>query len=946
MKKLFHKTIFALASLLILYFTDAQAQNYYRSVASGNWATLATWQASPDNITWGVALTVPNYTDYTITVQSPNVVTITGTATFTVDQVVINSGATVINSMTTATGILSFNDGTGDDLIVNGTFQESQAASITWTATATWLMGPNGTLIRACSNSVSSNFWQQHYSGGLATSISTIPSTSNWILRKTSTQTPAISTTVGGVGAWYPNLIIENSVAGLWTTAGSSIFTGTTAFPTIKGNFDIGGTGIGTVDFLNDQKNAAPTRVIGNLIIRTGNILRNFGTGLEVQGNVTISGTLSYDTGDLRTFDFAGGSAQTVSGAGAMNIFQMRMRKSGGDVTLARAIKVDNTITFTSVAPGGRLFSTSTNLITIEDNATATGASNTSHVDGPVRKLGDEAFTYPVGKNGYYRLCAMGIATGGGGGAFWTENFNSGCTSLCQASSYSGPNGAWTITNLGPSTACGYPVASNTWYVSCAESGTGAGSCGTSCGSTASLHLGNVSTSPAAPFFCPSGDCGAAYDAGGLCGLPPYLSVITDKRAESPTINCTGQTGISVSFNYMEFGQGTQDNATLWYFDGSVWSQIDDMPKITCCGGACNGVRQGQFTARVVALPASSNNNPNVKIAFRWVNDDDGAGTDPSFAVDDVSLGTFVGVDSYTAEYFRANPQVVYNNIMNPPLDHISQCEYWTLNRNVGLQNRTVTLSWDTPNSCGVTNLSDLRVAYFNSASWDDKGNGGTTGSIAAGTIVTSSTVNSFGPFTLSSMTTENPLPVSLLDFSARAQGNNVMLDWTTTTEINNDRFEILSSESSSGPTVFEEIGQVKGIGNSTSVHKYSYLDERPSKKGTYYYRLHQVDFDGKSTHSNIVAVNFKEGNELTLVGVIPNPYTDRTSVQMFVSEKGMLQQRILDIFGREISSATYPLDKGMFSFDPEESVRLIPGIYFVELLFNDEKVVTRLVKE
>ena len=109
---------------------------------------------------------------------------------------------------------------------------------------------------------------------------------------------------------------------------------------------------------------------------------------------------------------------------------------------------------------------------------------------------------------------------------------------------------------------------------------------------------------------------------------------------------------------------------------------------------------------------------------------------------------------------------------------------------------------------------------------------------------------------------------------------------------------------------------------------------------------MRQVDFDGKSSNSNIVAVTFREGKGLTLVGIIPNPYTEKTSVQIFVPEKGLLQQRILDIFGREISSGRYELDQGMFAFDPEEDTRLIPGIYFVELLFNDERIVTRLVKE
>ncbi len=132
---------------------------------------------------------------------------------------------------------------------------------------------------------------------------------------------------------------------------------------------------------------------------------------------------------------------------------------------------------------------------------------------------------------------------------------------------------------------------------------------------------------------------GAIYDAGGFC---PLLSCPqTDKRSESPTINCSGKTNITLTFNYIENGDGTNDDAALWYFDGIVWSVLDNMPKtLTGCAG------QGLWTSRTITMPASANNNPNVKIAFSWINNDDGIGTDPSFAVDDMAMSVPVGPTS------------------------------------------------------------------------------------------------------------------------------------------------------------------------------------------------------------------------------------------------------------------------------------------------------------
>ena len=236
---------------------------------------------------------------------------------------------------------------------------------------------------------------------------------------------------------------------------------------------------------------------------------------------------------------------------------------------------------------------------------------------------------------------------------FWTENFGVGCSQGALASVYTGTNGAWAVTNTGTN-----DPAANQWYVSATESGMGAGNCGDGClgaGTTnRTLHVANVSTSPAAFIFCPTGDCGAAYDTG--IGAN---NVTADKRAESPTINCTGQSNITLTFNYIEGGQTTLDDATLWYFNGATWTQIDNMPKTVVCGSG-----QGQWASRTVVLPASANNNASVKIGYRWVNNDDGAGADPSFAVDDITLSASSGAGGTGGATVTASggtPSYTYN---------------------------------------------------------------------------------------------------------------------------------------------------------------------------------------------------------------------------------------------------------------------------------------------
>ncbi|MBL7941304.1 MAG: hypothetical protein JNM00_00970 [Flavobacteriales bacterium] len=232
---------------------------------------------------------------------------------------------------------------------------------------------------------------------------------------------------------------------------------------------------------------------------------------------------------------------------------------------------------------------------------------------------------------------------------FWTEDFGTGCNQGFGVASYTGPNGAWSSVNTGTNAG-----SASVWFVSATENGNEPGECGTGCGSDRTLHLGAVSVLgfPADP--------GAAYYEGlaGFCGILPCGA--TDKRVQSPVINCSAYSDITLEFDYIE-GGNTIDNATLWYYSGTTWTQIADMAKTF--SGACSP--QGVWTHYAIALPSSANNNANVRIGFRWINNEDGNATDPSFAVDDVVLSVASAGDT--------EPPVITGC---PEDENVSGCEY------------------------------------------------------------------------------------------------------------------------------------------------------------------------------------------------------------------------------------------------------------------------------
>lgn len=138
-----------------------------------------------------------------------------------------------------------------------------------------------------------------------------------------------------------------------------------------------------------------------------------------------------------------------------------------------------------------------------------------------------------------------------------------------------------------------------------------------------------------------------------------------------------------------------------------------------------------------------------------------------------------------------------------------------------------------------------------------------------------------------------NPLPITLTEFSVKKVNEKVLIQWTTTSQINNDHFIV---ERSDDGEKFSEITKVKGAGNNNQILNYSAVDYRPLN-GVNYYRLKQVDFDGSYTFSDIKALNFENNNSTVTYYYEKNIY-----IHSKESLKN-LKIEIFDIRGRIIYS-------------------------------------------
>lgn len=166
----------------------------------------------------------------------------------------------------------------------------------------------------------------------------------------------------------------------------------------------------------------------------------------------------------------------------------------------------------------------------------------------------------------------------------------------------------------------------------------------------------------------------------------------------------------------------------------------------------------------------------------------------------------------------------------------------------------------------GVTDPNNLTIAKDNGAgAWEDIG--GTPTGAVPGTIQ-SNEFATFSDFVLADKTgSSNPLPVTWLSFTAKKQNANAQLDWRTAGEVNCSLYEV---ERSSNGLAFKRLGTVT-CSNTTGNQNYRFTDAAPGT-GTYYYRIKQVDTDGRFEYSAVQQVHFGKAN---LITVYPNPATN-----------------------------------------------------------------------
>lgn len=174
-------------------------------------------------------------------------------------------------------------------------------------------------------------------------------------------------------------------------------------------------------------------------------------------------------------------------------------------------------------------------------------------------------------------------------------------------------------------------------------------------------------------------------------------------------------------------------------------------------------------------------------------------------------------------------------------------------------------------------------------------------------------------------------LPIELSNFKAVRVLESTEISFSTASERSNAYFSI---ERSSDGNLFEEIGQVKGAGDSDERKNYTFTDQQPLT-GKNYYRLKQIDFNGQFSYSKVVSVTF---GKTTGISLSPQPVSDQLHVTLEQALDADANWQLFDFAGRLLQSGTQDAESSGFDLD----VAAMPQGSYVLRVVSGQTVMTK----
>jgi hypothetical protein len=204
-------------------------------------------------------------------------------------------------------------------------------------------------------------------------------------------------------------------------------------------------------------------------------------------------------------------------------------------------------------------------------------------------------------------------------------------------------------------------------------------------------------------------------------------------------------------------------------------------------------------------------------------------------------------------------------------------------------------------------------------------------------------TNGSYSNFTTVKITLLSILPVNMLAFAGKIVTDKILLNWSTDAEINNDHFVV---ERSSNGSSFDPVGTVSGFGTSNTTNNYTFTDNSKSiSTANVYYRLQQVDKNGKSAYSSIIKVTLLN-TLLTSDVAWPNPFKDKINIRVYSASKGIATINLFNNAGKLIKQTKQLMSAGYNDVIVDNIPVAATALYFIEVIKGNTSFRQKLLRE
>lgn len=949
-------------------FSINTASTYYRSMQSGLWHEVSTWESSTDKVTWTPATSIPDASAWGITIKSGDTVTIT--QDLTVNQLLIEDGA-ILNR--NGGSLTVSNTGCGDyNIIVRGTYVFSGGSTTAYEPGSKIRVVLGGT-VEVRSNTLTSG-----------TAPEALPpvhhgTSENYLYESGATfywNVPDNISIDMTDKVFFPNLLavtpqvpvlringilnLDNSTDALTINGITQVEGGSTLVLQNVGTKTLrnGITGDGNVVQASDAGklliSGATAQIGGAGVITLGinglDIINN--SQVQLLNNKTIeSGTLTVVAGVLntQTFSIAGTAGFTLNDQGTL--------QTSHPEGIGGALNLSGPKSFGSSA--SYIFSTlgiqSTNFpaeVTGVGNLTINNSNDLGSGIGTTSLNRDLVVNGQVAVTGILDVATFSLSGPG--------NFRLNANGTIKTSHLNGIAGSIQLGGIQE-----YHSAANYFFAGDSEQSTGFPEQLTSANDfivdkpagvlllnkslvvntvasvTGNLNIGSFSLTGPGSFSLTGNSTLITAHAEGVGGSVQMADMQFDPSAAYAFTGEVEQTtGFPVNVETASKLRINKSAGNLILNKALTLSDSLNLLSGKLITSSQNMLMMGPGTKVANASAASFVEGPMSKRgseSFIFP-----IGKDTVYApLGIVDPGT--ETSTYKAEYFTASAPDTVNK--EETIIRLSQVEHWVFNKLSDEPinaNFKVTLYWRNGSRSGIENPISLRVAHYNpngGGIWEDMGNGHVEGSAEAGSITSAREFKVNGPVTFASSDETNPLPVTLLSFTGKYQNGAAVLQWSTASERNNMGFEI---EKSADGVNFHKIGFIEGNRNSQVKREYTFTDL--DFQYDTYYRLKQLDIDGKFEYSDLVLVRRQNLGGLSF-RLSPNPVDDRVElVSDCCDHVQQLTVRLVASDGRTIGTFTGNMS-GINSYLNNQLSGFKAGVYHLYIQSPAESVVLKLVK-